>query len=821
MYDFLRIEQKWQKFWYETGLYETPDEPKNKFYLLEMFAYPSGDLHMGHFRNYVVGDVVWRYLKMNGKDILHPFGWDAFGLPAEQAAIKRGMKPRDWTINNIETAKKTLIKLGISYDWNREIRTCEPDYYKWTQWIFLKLYEAGLAYRDIAMVNWCPKCKTVLANEQVIGGKCWRCGTTVEKRELEQWFFKITAYAQRLLDDLEKLKGKWPHNIITMQRNWIGRSEGGEFDFIVEGTDIKLPIFTTRPDTIYGVTFMSVAPDAKIMKKLLPLMPETQRKEVEKYIEKSLRLSEIERTAEAREKDGVFSGLYAINPFNGERVQIWVADYVLATYGTGAVMAVPAHDQRDFGFAKKYGIPIKVVIMPPDGNLDPSTMTEAYTEPGVMVNSGPFNGLDSREGIRKVIEYAEARGFGRAKIAYKLRDWLVSRQRYWGAPIPMIHCPKCGVVPVPEEELPVLLPPQEVVDFIPKGRSPLEDVPDFINTTCPKCGGPAKRDPDTMDTFVDSAWYHLRYLDPKNDSEPFSKDSARTWLPIDLYIGGSEHATGHLIYFRFVHKVLYDMGYIPREVGDEPAIRLFNHGMVLDENGEVMSKSKGNVVSPMEVVQKVGVDGGRVAMLFFAPPDKEILWSEAGVKGAARFLERVFRTFGREPLSRDIPDFDSLDKSEQELWRELHRTIKKVKEDTKNLQFNTAIAALMEFLNRLPSDFGPSHKLYFGIADIFARLLAPFAPHLAEEINHTLGFEKSIFLREYPIYDEELAKLEQIEIGVQVNGRARGTIVIPLDADMEQALEAAKNNPKVSKYIEGKEIKKVIFVPNKIINIIV
>jgi len=823
MQNFREIEDKWRRKWEEWNLYRTPENPQKKFYLLEMFAYPSGDIHIGHFRNYTLGDVVWRYLRMNNYDLLHPFGWDAFGLPAEQAAIKRGLPPRKWTIGNIETGKETLQRLGISYDWDREIRTCEPDYYKWTQWVFLKLYEAGLVYRDTSTVNWCPNCKTVLANEQVIDGKCWRCKTPVEKRELEQWFVKITAYAQRLLDDLKKLEGGWPPNIITMQRNWIGRSEGGEFDFPVEGTDLVLPIFTTRPDTIFGVTFMSVAPDARIMKKLLPHIPAERRAAVEEYIQKALKRTEIERSAADREKDGVFTGLHAVNPFNGERAQIWVADYVLASYGTGAVMAVPAHDQRDFEFAKKYGIPIKVVIKPPDRDLDPAEMTEAYTEPGIMINSGPFDGTPSQEGIPKVIQYAEQRGFGRKKVTYRLRDWLISRQRYWGAPIPMVHCPKCGIVPVPEDQLPVELPPEDKVNFLPTGRSPLEDVPEFINTTCPKCGGPAKRDPDTMDTFVCSSWYYLRYVDPHNDREPFARSEAEKWLPIDLYIGGAEHATGHLIYFRFVHKVLYDNGYIPKSVGDEPALRLFNQGMVLDEHGEVMSKSKGNVVSPVELISEVGVDAARVALLFFAPPDKEILWSKSGVRGAVRFLNRVESIFAEPPKSREIPNCDDLDDEGKGLLRALHRTIKKVKTDTDpaRMQYNTAIAALMEFLNALPKDFTPEHPLYFAVFDSFVRLLAPFAPFISEELNERLGYEHSVFTRPYPEYDESLAQVKEVEIGVQVNGKFRGTITLPVDAPEEEAVAVARENPKIAKYLAGGEVKKVIYVPGKILNIIV
>ncbi len=820
MYDFRSVEEKWQRRWSEWGLYKTPQKPRKKFYLLEMFAYPSGDIHMGHFRNYGVGDVVWRFLRMKGYDILHPFGWDSFGLPAEQAALKHGMSPSRWTDQNIATGKRTLQKLGISYDWEREIKTSSPEYYRWTQWVFLKLYEAGLVYRDLAAVNWCPSCKTVLANEQVVGGRCWRCDSPIEKRELEQWFVRITAYAQRLLDDLEKLEGKWPSQIITMQRNWIGRSDGVELDFVLEG-GTKIPVFTTRPDTIFGVTFVTVAPDAKITKRLLDLIPESRRAQVESYIKESLMRTEAERSALEHEKDGVFTGLFAENPISGDKVPVWVADYVLASYGTGAVMGVPGHDQRDFEFAKKYDLPIKVVINPPGESLDPSSMTEAYTAPGVMVNSGDFDGLPSEEGIDRVIAHSEKLGVGRRRTTYHLRDWLISRQRYWGAPIPMIHCPRCGVVPVPEEDLPVLLPPEEKVDFIPKGRSPLADVPEFVNTTCPRCGGNAKRDPDTMDTFVCSSWYYLRYTSPHDETKPFAPEEVKKWLPVDLYIGGAEHATGHLIYFRFVHKVLYDLGYIPKDVGDEPALRLFNHGMVLDEHGEVMSKSKGNVVSPMEVVEEVGVDAARVAMLFFAPPDKEILWSKSGIRGATRFLARVEKTFSHKPKTRQSPNPATLSEADLKLLKALHRTIKRVSEDTQKLQFNTAIAALMEFLNVLPRDFGGDHPLYFTVADNFTRLLAPFAPHIAEELNERLGFEGSVFTREYPTHDDALAREEEVEIGVQVNGKARGSIVVPADATQEDALARAKQNPKIAKWLEGKEIAKVVYVKGRILNIVV
>jgi len=673
---FEEIEKKWQNLWRKSGLFDTPENPgDDKFYLLEMYAYPSGDVHIGHFRNYSIGDLVWRYLRMNGKKILHPFGWDSFGLPAEQAAIKRDIHPSKWTERNIETGRETLRALGLSYDWNREVVTSRPDYYKWTQWVFLKMFEAGLAYRREATVNWCPKCNTVLANEQVIGGCCWRHNDTpVERKKLKQWFFRITDYAQRLLDDLNKLDN-WPSSVKNMQSYWIGRSEGANIDFEIVETGDTLPVFTTRPDTVYGVTFMAIAPDADLMNKLIDFAPNSQ--VVRNYIEMAVNRSEIERAAEGRDKDGVDTGLHVKNPYTGETIPLFVADYVLAGYGSGAVMAVPAHDQRDFEFAHKYSIKIKPVISPTDKDLRPETMSEAYVDPGTMKNSAPFDGIPSIDAIPKIIEYGAERGFAEKAIQFKLRDWLISRQRYWGAPIPIIHCDKCGDVPVPEKELPVLLP--KVEDFLPKGRSPLADVPQFMETTCPICGGPAKRDPDTMDTFVCSSWYELRYIDPHNDERIFNPSEADKWLPVDLYIGGIEHATGHLLYFRFVTKVLHDLGYLKI---DEPAVKLFNHGMVCDENGEVMSKSKGNVVSPIEVIGRYGIDVSRTAILFFAPPDREISWNEDGIKGSERFLTRVNRLIKKDmDPSRVSNSIETLSERDAELYRELNRTIKGVTED--------------------------------------------------------------------------------------------------------------------------------------------
>ena len=632
-YPFAEIEAKWQKQWQDWDLYKTNPNPKNKFYNLVMFAYPSGDIHMGHFRNYGVGDAVARRKMMEGYDVLHPFGWDAFGLPAEQAAIKRKLHPSKWTLNNIEVSRNTLQKVGISFDWDREVATCLPDYYKFTQWFFVRLFEKGLAYQKEATVNWCPDCNTVLANEQVDSeGKCWRCSNVVTKRKLKQWFFKITDYAERLLNDLDQLKG-WPENVKTMQRNWIGKSTGAEIDFKLESGE-RIPIFTTRPDTIFGVTFMAIAPEAEILEKLE--IPEEYKAEVNDYIQKSVSKSDIERTSDIGEKDGVFTGCYAINPYNNEKVQLWVADYVLASYGTGVVMAVPAHDQRDFLFARKYDISIKIVIHPENGSLKLEDMAEAYTEYGVMVNSGQFDGLIGRDAINKVTEFADQNDFGRKKINYKLRDWLISRQRFWGAPIPIIHCPKCGPVAVPDSDLPVELP-ADAENFIPKGRSPLADIPEFMSVKCPSCGGPAQRDADTMDTFVCSSWYHMRYTDNKNDQEPFDKANAKKWLPVDQYIGGIEHATGHLLYFRFFTKFMKDLGYLDV---DEPALNLFNHGMVRDSQGRIMSKSLGNVVSPMELIGRYGVDISRLAMHFTAPADKEIDWNEEAFVGIERFVNR-------------------------------------------------------------------------------------------------------------------------------------------------------------------------------------
>jgi leucyl-tRNA synthetase len=829
MYDFDAVERKWRDRWEAEGLHAAPPAPRRKHYVLVMFAYPSGDIHMGHFRNYTIGDVAARFLRMNGRDVLHPFGWDAFGLPAEQAAIKRGIHPRDWTLANIETGRKTLRQMSISYDWDREVRTCLPDYYRWTQWMFLQMHRRGLAHRSASDVNWCETCNTVLANEQVHDGTCWRCASPVGKRSYEQWYFKLSAYAQRLLDGLDGLPG-WPETIKTLQRNWIGRSEGAEIDFPLEGASGTISVYTTRPDTIYGVTFMSIAPESPLAAALSKGTPQEQA--VREYIAKAASKSEIERTS-AGEKDGVFTGRYVTNPLNGERVALWVGDYVLAHYGTGVVMGVPAHDTRDFAFAKKYGIPIRVVIQPPGQTLDPATMPDAYVDPGIMVNSGPFDGMPSEEGIGKVIRHAAEKGVGRAKVNYKLRDWLISRQRYWGCPIPMVHCPGCGIVPVPDKDLPVLLP--DVKDYIPKGRSPLADEPAFVNTACPQCGKPAKRDPDTMDTFMCSSWYMLRYADPKNAREPFAKEAAATWLPVDLYIGGAEHACMHLIYFRFFMKVLFDAGLVPC---DEPAVRLFNQGMVKDAKGDVMSKSKGNAVSPAALFAAHGVDAARVAMAFFAPSSDDISWKEEGVVGARRLLGRIQDFVSRHAewikglSSRPgtpTPEPGTADPGPAKTIRRLaHATLQRATEAYgSDFAFNTVVSKIYELLNALektgePASLGAAERAAVAEAvRLLTIVLAPLAPHLAEELWTMTGHATLVAREPWPAFDAAALALDEIEIPVQVNGKLRGKIVVPAGAPEETLREKALADPKVREALQGRPPKKVIVVPNKLVNVVV
>lgn len=816
-YDFKLIEDKWQKYWEENKIYKTSNNPRNKHYILEMFAYPSGDIHIGHFRNYSVGDAISRFKMMKGLEVLHCFGWDAFGLPAENAAIKRGVHPRDWTMNNIDVSRATLKRVGISYDWDREIATCLPDYYKWTQWMFLQLFKKGLAYRAMSLVNWCNTCKTVLANEQAEDGRCWRCGEVVDKKEMKQWFFKITDYAEKLLLGLEKLE-KWPTNVKTMQKNWIGKSEGIEIDFKIDGINEPITVFTTRPDTLFGVTFMAIAPETPLLQKILHNSP--NRDEIENYIKNARLKSDIDRTS-IGEKDGINTGFYAVNPLSGDKIQLWVADYVLANYATGIVMGVPGHDDRDFQFARKYDIPIKIVIKPRDRDLVVSQMEKAYIEPGVMVNSLEFNGLNSERGLVAISDAICAKKLGRRKVNYKLRDWLISRQRYWGAPIPIIHCECCGTVSVPEKDLPVLLP-DDVVKFIPEGRSPLEDSAGFINTTCPKCQKPAKRDPDTMDTFVCSSWYHLRYPDAKNNVEFCNKENRDKWLPVDLYIGGVEHACGHLIYFRFFQQFLYDQGLVPCS---EPAVRLFNHGMVLDETGEIMSKSKGNAVSPADLMDRYGTDISRLAMFFAAPSEKEILWSENGLKGIARFVKRFFG-FYSEGIGQGFNppekiDIDKLNSEEKNLYIHFNRTLKRVDEYMEDMHFNTVVSSLMELLN-VVSDFKEKGSpVYKFVIRCLALMVAPLAPHLAEEVWGMMGYKSSIFHAKWPKYDENGISFDEITLVVQINGKLRDRITICSDLDDEKIKETALKSPQIVTAINGKEVKKIIQVGKKLINIVI
>ena len=819
-YDHKTLEMKWQKRWEEQGIYRLDaGGGRPKYYCLEMFPYPSGRCHMGHVRNYSIGDVVARFKRMNGWNVLHPMGWDAFGLPAENAAIKNNIPPKKWTWDNIDAMRRQLKRLGFAYDWEREVATCHPDYYKWTQWLFLQFYKKGLAYKKKAAVNWCPECQTVLANEQVVQGECERCGTPVTKRELVQWFLRITEYAERLLRNLEKLEG-WPERVKTMQANWIGRSEGVEIRFPVKGTGRALPVFTTRPDTVYGVTYMVMAPEHPWVEELIAGSP--REAEIRAFIERVARQDEITRTAEDREKEGIFTGAYCVNPMTGEEIPIYLGDYVLAGYGTGAIMAVPAHDQRDFEFARKYGLPIRVVIQG-DQPLDGETMQEAYTEPGVMVNSGPFDGMRSEEAWHAIADELERRGIGERKVNYRLRDWLISRQRYWGVPIPIINCPQCGHVPVPEEDLPVLLP--ENVNFKPTGQSPLVDLEEFVKTTCPRCGGPAERETDTMDTFVDSSWYFLRYIDPHNQEAPFDKELASAWMPVDQYIGGVEHAILHLMYARFFTMVLYDLGLVDVE---EPFQNLLTQGMVL-KDGAKMSKSKGNVVDPDEMVERYGADTVRLFILFAAPPERDLEWSDAGVEGAYRFVNRVYR------MVRDAAAFvqgagpvqGALEGPAAELRRKVHSGLKRVTTDiAERFQFNTAISAIMEMVNavyayrELPEDQQDPAALREAL-ELIVLALAPFAPHVAEEAWEMLGHSSSVHLEAWPQYDPAAVVEAEIELVVQVNGKVRDRVRVPRDADEETVRQAALASAKVQEFLNGKEVARVIVVPGRLVNVVV
>ena len=699
-YNFIEVEKKWQEYWKKNNFFKSYlDSKKLKYYVLEMFPYPSGEPHMGHVKNYVIGDVVARYKHSQGYNILHPMGWDAFGLPAENAAIQNKIHPSIWTKNNIQKMKNTLIKMGISYDWDREISTCKPDYYKWTQWIFLQLYKKGLAYKKKGVVNWCPSCSTVLANEQVVDGKCERCGVEVTKKELPQWFFKITEYAQSLLDDMECLE-EWPERVLTMQKNWIGRSEGARIEFPIKGGNKTIPVFTTRPDTLYGATYFLLAPEHPLVEEIIIDSP--YKDEVQSFIKEVSKESTIERISTTLEKRGCFTGKYVINPINSEEIPIWVANYVLMEYGTGAVMAVPAHDQRDFEFAKKYNLPIRIVIKPKDQEVSFNTLEVAFDGEGIMVNSGQFNGLSSTKALENIIDHLIKKGCGKKEVNYRLRDWLISRQRYWGAPIPIIYCPNCGIVPIPEKDLPVLLP--ENVDFKPTGMSPLERSEEFVNTICPKCGKKAKRETDTMDTFVCSSWYYLRYCSPQSDTAPFDAQELKYWMPVDQYIGGVEHAILHLLYSRFFTKALYDLKYVNFK---EPFKRLFTQGMVC-KDGAAMSKSKGNVVTPGEIFSKFGIDATRVMILFASPPEVDMEWTDKGMEGASRFLNRVWRLiynnldYFKKARNKEEISLEDISDEAKKIRRKTHQTIKKVTEDIEErFHFNTALSAIMELVNEV------------------------------------------------------------------------------------------------------------------------
>ncbi len=815
-YDFTAIEQKWQAQWEKDDVFHvTEDSEKKKYYLLEMFPYPSGNLHMGHVRNYSIGDVVARYKTMQGYNVLHPMGWDSFGLPAENAAIQRGVFPADWTKSNIATMKNQLKSLGLSYDWDRETTTCLPEYYKWTQWLFLQLYKHDLAYKKGAYVNWCPSCATVLANEQVVEGACERCGTVVEKKQLEQWFFSITKYAQRLLDDLVKLPG-WPEKVKTMQKNWIGRSTGVEAVFKTEAGD-DLPVFTTRVDTIYGVTFMVLAPEHPMVEKLTAGTPYEAK--VKEFIKKVQQLSNIDRTSGDLEKEGMFIGAYAINPATGGKVPIWITNYVLMDYGTGAVMGVPAHDERDFDFAKKYQIPVIEVIAPAKGQPQ-GALTEAFVEEGYMVNSGEFDGLENlKEALDAIAAKLEQTGLGKRVVNYRLRDWLISRQRYWGAPIPIVYCDHCGAVPVPEDQLPVLLPTD--VEFLPTGESPLKTSPTFVNTTCPVCGAPARRETDTMDTFVCSSWYFLRYCDARNDKAPWDKAKTDYWMNVDQYIGGVEHAILHLMYARFFTKALYDMGLVSCE---EPFENLLTQGMVLMD-GSKMSKSKGNVVSPEEIIAKYGADTARLFILFAAPPEKDLEWNDSAVEGCYRFLNRLWRIV---EAAREMPEGSEVDPGEaKKLRRIAHLTLKKVGDDIgQRFNFNTAISAIMELVNAMyeykdKQGVHASQEVMLEAAKLLVLMMAPFAPHITEEMWQNLGGSGSVHAQSWPVYEEAALVQDELEIVVQANGKLRDKILVANGISKEDLEALVRGHEQLERWTGGKALVKVVVVPGKLVNLVV
>jgi leucyl-tRNA synthetase len=810
-YDPAEIEKRWQDRWQADGLYRAADDdPRPKFYSLTMLPYTSGDLHIGHWYAMAPSDVQARYWRMRGYNVMFPMGFDAFGLPAENAAIKQGIHPHKWTYDNIERMRRQLQSMGAMFDWEREMVSSDPGYYRWTQWWFLQLYNHGLAYRGLAPANWCPGCQTVLANEQVLpSGECERCGTAVTKRDLEQWFFRITKYADELLD-LSRIQ--WPERIATMQKNWIGRSEGVDlvFGLDVPGVDEKeIRVFTTRPDTIFGVTSMVLAPEHPLVEKLTTT---EHRAEVEAYVEAARRASEIERLSTEREKSGVFIGAYSKNLLSDQDVPIFVADYVLLTYGTGCVMGVPAHDQRDFEFAQKYGLPIPVVIAPDGYEGDP--FQEAYVGEGTMINSGSFDGLASEQGKEAVADFVEEKGWGGRTVTYRLRDWLISRQRYWGAPIPMIHCPKCGVVPVPEEQLPVLLP--EDAEFRPTGESPLKLHEGFVNTACPQCNEPAQRETDTMDTFMCSNWYFMRYVDPHNPERPFSRELARKWLPVDQYTGGAEHAVMHLLYSRFFTKAARDIGVVEF---DEPFTRLFNQGQIIAGKAK-MSKSRGNVVAPDEYVERLGADSVRTYLMFIGPWENGGEWDDSGIAGVSRWLNRVWNLVLEPAKTAREPDAAAT----REMRRATHKTIRRVSQDLERFRFNTMVAALMEYSNFLSKakESGPvDSDAWQEAMESLMLMLAPSTPHLAEELWQRTGHEYSIHQQPWPQWDEELAAEEKITLVVQVNGKLRDRLQVPVDIGEEEAKELALSSARVKAHTDGKRIERVIYVPGRLVNVVV
>lgn len=818
-YDFSQIEKKWQKYWEENHSFKTEEDPsKKKYYCLEMFPYPSGKLHMGHVRNYTIGDVVARFKKMDGYNVLHPMGWDSFGLPAENAAIKHGIHPNIWTWDNINEMRKQLKELGLSYDWDREVATCHPDYYKWMQWIFIQFYKRGLAYKKENPVNWCPSCQTVLANEQVVEGCCERCKTPVGKKNLSQWYLKITDYAERLLDNLEKLDG-WPNKVKVMQKNWIGKSVGAEVQFKIKDSDETLTVFTTRVDTIYGTTYMVLAPEYPTV---LSMVEGTEyEKPVKEYIEKVEHMNDIQRTSTTNEKTGVFIGKYAINPFTKKEIPIYISDYVLMGYGTGAVMGVPAHDQRDFDFATKFGLDIVPVVDPGDPEIDLNNLKAACAAEGTLINSGQFNGMNNRKAIDKFIEVVEKEGIGKKTVNYRLRDWLISRQRYWGTPIPMIYCEECGWVPEKEENLPVLLPTD--VEFTGKGESPLATSKTFRDTVCPVCGRPAKSELDTMDTFLDSSWYFLRYCDPKNTEAPFDPKKAEYWMDVDQYIGGVEHAILHLMYSRFFQMAFYDMGLVKQE---EPFKNLLTQGMV-NKDGKKMSKSLGNVVSPEDIIKKYGADTARLFILFAAPPDRELDWSDAGVEGSYKFLNRVYRLVyeikAKYPVFPDA--FEVKTEEDKSLNYMLNAAIKKVSEDVGGrFSFNTAISSIMELVNEMYR-YKESKDVNAGLLGKATKelilILSPFVPHICEEMWQHIGQEQSVSTMRWPEFDESALVKDTVEIVVQINGKVKEKLMVDSNATKEELEKIAMENEKIQGLLQGKSVVKVIAVPSRLINIVV